>query len=41
LRHYCFKDCKHKASHLPGKEIPAAKKEEFKNWMAAARAKMS
>ena len=41
LKNYCFKDCKHKTSHLPSKDIPAAKEEEFKNWMTAARAKMS
>ena len=36
---YCFKQCRNKASHVPFSRVPDAKRKEYKQWMADARAK--
>ena len=37
LRDYCFADCKHKASHVPGDEIPADKKVAYDEFLVICR----
>ena len=34
---YCFADCKHKASHVPGDEIPADKKAAYDEFLVICR----
>ena len=38
IKHSCFSNCAHKASHVPSSKVPEAKKDEMKNYVKKVRA---